>query len=882
MTTPDRLRTALADHYRLDREIGAGGMATVHLAHDLKHDRDVAIKVLHPDLGAALGGERFLSEIRTTARLQHPHILPLLDSGAADGLLYYVMPLVTGETLRARLDRERQLPVAEAVRIAREVASALDYAHRQGVIHRDIKPENILLHEGSALVADFGIALAVQSAGGARMTQTGLSLGTPQYMSPEQAMGERTIDARSDIYALGAVTYEMLTGEPPFTGATVQAIVSKVLTEKPTHPTAVRDTIPRHVEATVLMALAKVPADRFATAAEFGHALVHAEATAGLAIPGAAAGAAHAHAGAPAGGVRGAGSSKVAWAVAAAAVLVAAWGWLARPAPDGPVEGPMLSEAMDVGLHQSALLAGVRSTSLSQDGSHLAWLGVDSATGGIQAFVAALADGHSRAVPGTAGASVIALSPDGKSVMFARLGEMLVTGVDGGVPRRLMPSSGFGGHSWTTDGWIVFGRQSSLWRMRVNGSDPELLVQGSPDTAYSGPTAIEEAGTLVFARTIDGRAELMARALDGGEMTPLGIEAPRGHYARGRLVFVGADGVIRMVGFDARKRRTVGEPVPIGGAERTMSAQRFELARTGLLALVSQPDAPAELVLADRSGRARSVGERRWYMFPRFDATGSRAIVGIKTSTVNTREGDLWSLDLATGVMLRLTNDGLSTRPVVEPDGRSLLFSQRDRNGIQRLARVAADGTGVPTTLVTRTGSVYEALVTADGRTLVWREDAVGTGRDIMAAPLDSPQVARPVLQTRFSERGIAAGAVEDWIAYVSDESGRDEVYIRHATAEGGRWPVSRNGGVEPRWSRSGEMFFRKGDSVFVSRVTPGAEPRIGEPALLFTGVYQLLRYEPTWDVSADGQRFLFVREMEKGRARVMLYSNWMGGRGER
>ena len=196
-----RLTAAPSDRYRIEREIGAGGIATVYLAHDIRHQRDVAIKVLHPELGAALGGERFLSEIRTTARLQHPHILPLLDSGEADGLLFYVMPLVTGETLRAALERERQLPIADAVRIAREVASALDYAHRQNVIHRDIKPENILLHDGQAIVADFGIALAVQSAGGQRMTQTGLSLGTPQYMSPEQAMGERTIDARSDIYA---------------------------------------------------------------------------------------------------------------------------------------------------------------------------------------------------------------------------------------------------------------------------------------------------------------------------------------------------------------------------------------------------------------------------------------------------------------------------------------------------------------------------------------------------------------------------------------------------------------------------------------------------------------------------------------------------------
>ncbi|MDB4892287.1 MAG: protein kinase, partial [Gemmatimonadetes bacterium] len=229
---PTRLAHALGATYRIERELGAGGMATVYLARDLRHDRDVAIKVLHPDLGAALGSERFLSEIRTTARLQHPHILPLLDSGDADGLLYYVMPYVTGETLRSRLERETQLPIDDALRIAREVADALGSAHALGIIHRDIKPENILLQGGHALVADFGIALAVQQAGGQRMTQTGLSLGTPQYMSPEQAMGERTIDARADIYALGAVTYEMLAGEPPFTGSSVQAIVAKVMTER--------------------------------------------------------------------------------------------------------------------------------------------------------------------------------------------------------------------------------------------------------------------------------------------------------------------------------------------------------------------------------------------------------------------------------------------------------------------------------------------------------------------------------------------------------------------------------------------------------------------------------------------------------------------------
>src|SRR5881396_2955618 len=233
MSAPVQLNTALSGRYRIEREIGQGGMATVYLAQDVRHDRHVALKVLNPELGAILGVERFLAEIRVTANLQHPNLLPLFDSGDADGLLFYVMPYVDGESLRARLDREKQLPIDEAVRLALAVASALDYAHRHGVIHRDLKPENILLHDGQPLVADFGIALAVSNAGGNRITQTGLSLGTPQYMSPEQATGDRAIDGRTDVYSLGAVTYEMLTGEPPHSGTTAQAIIAKVITDRP-------------------------------------------------------------------------------------------------------------------------------------------------------------------------------------------------------------------------------------------------------------------------------------------------------------------------------------------------------------------------------------------------------------------------------------------------------------------------------------------------------------------------------------------------------------------------------------------------------------------------------------------------------------------------
>ncbi|MEO8636577.1 MAG: serine/threonine-protein kinase, partial [Gemmatimonadales bacterium] len=332
MALNSRLTEALADRYRIERELGAGGMATVYLAQDLKHDRKVAIKVLRPELAAVIGAERFLSEIKTTANLQHPHILPLFDSGVASSMptaespnrpiaefLYYVMPFIEGESLRDRLNREKQLPIADAVRIATEVAGALDYAHRHGVIHRDIKPENVMLHDGRALVADFGIALAASKAGGSRMTETGMSLGTPTYMSPEQAMGEREITARSDVYALGCVTYEMLIGEPPFTGPTAQAIIAKVMTSEPVGLTSQRKSVPPAVEDAVLAALEKLPADRWPTAAAFVSALegqggvTRPRATSATRVP----------------VKKWSSKSPWPWAIAfGLAALAAAWGWL--------------------------------------------------------------------------------------------------------------------------------------------------------------------------------------------------------------------------------------------------------------------------------------------------------------------------------------------------------------------------------------------------------------------------------------------------------------------------------------------------------------------------------------------------------------------------
>ena len=280
-----RLFPALADRYRIEREIGSGGMATVYLARDLKHDRDVALKVLRPDLAAMLGTDGFLNEIKISARLDHPHILTLIDSGAADGFVYYVMPFVRGESLRDRLKQQKQLGLDEALDITRQITSALDYAHRHGVVHRDIKPENILLHEGEAVLTDFGIAVAVEEAGGARLNERGVTLGTPQYMSPEQAAGDRAVDSRSDVYSMAVVLYEMLAGEPPHNGVSVKEVIDKVLTETPRRLRLIRDTVPEGVDAAVASALAKLPDDRYASAGDFARALATVPAGAALQVP---------------------------------------------------------------------------------------------------------------------------------------------------------------------------------------------------------------------------------------------------------------------------------------------------------------------------------------------------------------------------------------------------------------------------------------------------------------------------------------------------------------------------------------------------------------------------------------------------------------------
>jgi eukaryotic-like serine/threonine-protein kinase len=468
-----RLSTALADRYRIERRLGEGGMATVYLAEDLRHDRKVALKVLRPELGVMLGADRFLQEIKTTARLQHPHILPLYDSGCTaaahggdTGFLYYVMPYVEGETVREKLDREQQLGIDEAVKIATEVADALQYAHDQGVIHRDIKPENILLRNGRAFVADFGIALAVSAAGG-RMTETGLSLGTPHYMSPEQATAETHIDNRSDIYSLGSVLFELLTGEPPHTGPSAQAIILKIVTDVPRPVRELRKAVPPHVAAAVAMALEKLQADRFDSAKAFAEALHNPAFTWPVATTTTV-------------GAAGLASRRVALpvmlAVALLTIALAAWGWI-RPSRTTSVA------RYPTTLGATGTLDGITfglEAALSPDGASLVFR--SPLTGPGQLYVKRRDEVVARALAGTEGGSGPFFSPDGAWIGFVANGELRRIPSTGGPSLKLADSvdATFNRGAWLEDGSIVYYDIAAHTLRRLGSGDATSKVIVSP------------------------------------------------------------------------------------------------------------------------------------------------------------------------------------------------------------------------------------------------------------------------------------------------------------------------------------------------------------------------------------------------------------------
>jgi serine/threonine-protein kinase len=874
----DRLQSALADRYHLERELGAGGMATVYLAHDHRHGRRVALKLLKPELAAVIGAERFLGEIRTTANLQHPHILPLFDSGAADSFLYYVMPYVDGESLRARLSREKQLPIGEAVRLGGEVASALDYAHRHGVIHRDIKPENILLHEGTALVADFGIALAVSSAGRNRLTETGLSIGTPQYMSPEQAMGDRDLDARSDIYSLGAVLYEMLVGDPPFLGSTAQAIVAKVITEKPTPITASRDTVSPALAATVHRALAKLPADRFASAAELADALASRGAVTGS---GAGSGATAvierpARPGAPR-WVPLAGWAMFAVTAAALAVVASR---RSRVAPDtAPVR-------FSIELDSTAqLYASDPAPRISSDGRRIVIQGVRDNR--RVAFLRDLAQSEVIPVPGTDEAYHPFLSPDGNWIAFASEGKLRKVRAEGGSPIALATSY-WGGGSWGPDGTIVYTESynGGLWRVSAAGGEATRLT--TPDTAagelaHWWPNILPDGRHVIFTNfsTPIERAKIELLDLKTGARTVLVRGGVGGAYAASGHLLYGAGSAILAVPFDLKRLTITGEAEPVVSdvaLSPSNGEPAFSVSATGTLAYVraSVVYAPTVPVWVTRDGREQALlSQPGRYGLPAISPDGRRVAL---TAIAKDGNRDVWAYEPARDILTRITtNDAADFGALWTRDGRHLIYSS-ERPIYDLFTRAASAGTPESALVVSRADK-YVGSLSADGAKLLYTVSGKAA-EEIWSVGLDGRAAPAPVLQSRFNLNHASASPAGGWLAYDSDESGgRPEVYLQSYPDLGReRHQVSTKGGTEPRWTRGGrELVYLAGDSVFAVSVNP-TSGETGRPTALFGFPYHPEGWSWTYDAAPDGSRFLMVKLPSGSVARrVEVVVNWFG-----
>jgi serine/threonine-protein kinase len=849
-----RLGAALVDRYRIERELGQGGMATVYLAADLKHDRKVALKVLRPELAAVLGGERFVVEIKTTAALQHPHILPLFDSGSADGFLFYVMPFIEGETLRDKLNRETQLGIEEAVRITTEVADALDYAHRHGVIHRDIKPENILLHDGRPMVADFGIALALSAAAGGRMTETGMSLGTPHYMSPEQATAEKEISGRSDIYSLASVLYEMLAGQPPHVGGSAQQIIMKIIAEEAQPVTSLRKSVPPNVAAAVGKALERLPADRFETARAFAEALKDPHFTTGVEAAAQAAAAL---------GARAWWHDWRPWALAAG--LAVAGLVTGRIVPGAKAPSPGV-ERFNVPVPSAQGLTGapVNTLALSPDGGTLVYVGRSSGGAGFQLYQRRLAQLEAfRPIAGSESGAFPTFSPDGTQLAFmssagAKVLPVPFTGAPPVAVGREVQT--LGSLVWLGDAALVM--TDTGGRLVRAGLDGSVKVIARPDSAAGErnlyPLAALPDGRTVIALAAQGNSSIgrlvAVDARDGSRAAILEADVNGGWYAQGMLLWCLPNGALQAAPFDPRRHRITGPAATLAQGVRQAVGGSGQVAVSEAGSLVYLPEAPFNLTLLDAAGHREVVAQGRRFHSPRFSPDGSRLV----TDLLQEGSRDLWTFDLRQRTLSRLSFENDGHDPVWSRDGRWVYYVHG--GGIWR--RRADGGGGADSVYAGRAAQVLDFA--ADGAII----GSSGNGPfDLVQLSADPPHRMTPLVATPFNEEAATLSPDGRWLAYTSDETGRPEVYVRPFPAAGAKALVSRGGGSEPRWAPGGGTLYYRGlkdgvEYLVAARTVVGAAfDVVGRTPLFAITDFDSAEPHANWDVSPDGKRFVMVDE---------------------
>ena len=861
--SPESTPKGLPKHYLIHREIGAGGMAVVYLAEDTRYNRKVAIKVIRPELAAIMGTDRFLTEIEVTANLQHPHILPLFDSGEADGLPFYVAPYIEGESLQDKLNREKQISIEETIAFVTAVAGALDYAHGRGVIHRDIKPANILLQDDQPVVADFGIALAVSQAGGQRLTETGLSIGTPEYMSPEQAAGDRLVDARSDQYALACVAYELLLGEPPHTGPTAQAIIAKVITDDPKPVSQARATVPSYIEFAIHRALAKTPADRFSTVGDFADAMTNPTSQ-------------HRWLGALPTLTR----SRLAriWGYRAALALVglaAVWGWMRESPKEAstavrfeiPYPG---NEGWGLARHTIAV---------SPKGTHLAYV-AQGVGGEQQIHLRSLTVLDPSVIPGSAGAMDPFFSPDGQWLGYATVVGLMKVPVTGGVPTPILEFPEPRGATWTEDGDIIFGSYRGIFRIPAEGGTPERLTDLSSeggDRMHARPQLLPGQKAVLFTITANQIDQTQVAALDlnTGEIRELfpGI-SPR-YVGTGHIIYGRPDGVLMGVPFDAGNLTQAGAPVQLLSdvTVKPSGTMDFAVADNGLLVYLTGVTPNGSLVMVDRNARETTLlAEENLYVSPSFSPDGNRIAVGVGVPP--TRQA--WIFNLADRFISPVTFDGHNYYPVWNHDGSMIAFTNETASQAD-IRWAGTEGDDDPELLLATGAMNYPESFSPDGRYLVYREQDENTQRDLWSLPLFGDRTPERLFDLPSSqEESPRISPNGKWLAFSSDLSGRYEVYVTGFPIPGPRVRVSVDGGTEPVWGKQGsELFYRKESQLVSARYEGNSSFRVLNREVVFEAPYMPWPFHSNYDVHPDGNRFVFVKTTNAAIARMVVVLNW-------
>jgi eukaryotic-like serine/threonine-protein kinase len=855
-----RLTSALIGRYDIEREIGRGGMATVYLARDVRHARQVAIKVLDPTLAESLGAERFHSEIRVTASLRHPNLLPLFDSGEADGLLFYVMPFVRGETIRGRLSRERELPVEEAIAITTAIAGALDHAHHAGVLHRDLKPENILLQDGQPVLADFGISLAVTDSG-ARATQTGAALGTPQYMSPEQAAGDRQLDARSDVYSLAAVLYEMLSGEAPHTGNGIGMVLAKVMTETPRPLRARRATVPAHVEWAVAKALEKSAADRFASAGDFARALnsnAQYEAalrsgsvstTGGVFVPGVSR-------------RRRVAMTALPWAVALGTVLVAA---MRSPSViDAGITAPI---NFVVALPPSApATEGAQSL---PDGSGIVYHSGERANGRL--YVKMFDRDSVALIPGSEGSAEFAVSPDGRRIAFIGQGSLRVIPLGGGVPQSIVGGAAFG-VTWLDDESVILGSggggpqsgNNGLRIVRLSDGVVRVLTKTDSTSAdnrvHRNPVVIANGKYVLFRTTrsgVTGSARMgLVSVANGATRYPFARGANPVGYLAGKLLYTSVTSQLLSAPLDL-ETGVVGPPSVL---EQRAFITNLSASGT-LIRRISGPH--AQLLFVDTAGTVTVVdtvpgATGAWTMSVSPD--GNRLLFPAnRDTTLGT-----WMYEIGRARLSRVTMDKQNLSANWLPDGQHYLV----RSGSDTVHVRNADQPSESRDVFMPQQSITD--ITPDGAFAI-----VTVGSMTKFASLTNGAMTDP-----------PGGPLKGWnavmstdgrlLAYESNESGTSEVYVRPLRTDGNRIQVSNGKGIEPQWLRDGRLVFYDGKQLVVSRIS-------GLPSLTAEAPKPFVNFVPHGGLGAAGAGYalrgdgagIYTLRLVRDTARLGVELNW-------